>query len=313
MHNSVAMGINRLKKFPSVYYTLFIILAINIAMNPRILTARGLNNLFLQIMPTILCSIGQACVMLVGELDMSVGSTISLTTVLLALTMKSMGGWSVLLVVGAILAIGLLNGFLTGFVKLPGMVATLTMQMMAGGLALLLMPVPGGFIDIGFGNLFTGKIWIVPNSAILLLLALLAWPVIKKNKVGTNLYATGGNYYSAFVSGIPVRAAKLIAFVLCAVFSMLAGFIIAAKAMSGDSDIGTRYTTLSIAGAVLGGVSFQGGAAVMGRVAAGAVVISVLANILFFMGISSYVQYIVQGAILIIAVVASLLNKKSGS
>lgn len=310
MNKSLKSTFNFFKTFPAVYYTLIMVLVINIVMNPKILSERGINNLFLQIMPAVLCVMGQACAMLIGEMDLSVGSVVSLTTVILALTMKTMGPLlSILLVLAVTLVIGLINGALVGYLKLPGIVVTLTMQMMAGGIALMMLPVPGGYIDRGFGSFFTDNLWLIPNSALVLACVLLIWLFIRKHKLGTYLYATGGNYYSAYSSGIPVKEVKLSAFLLCALLSMLAGMLIAAKSLSGDADIGARYSTVSIAGAVLGGVSFLGGVAYMGRAVAGGIVITVLVNILFFMNISSYVQYIVQGVILIIAVIASLLNE----
>lgn len=297
-------------KIPTIYLTLFVVLFINGLMNPRMFTVRGINNLLLQVTPIILAVLAQAAVMLVGELDISIGGMVCLTTVLLAVTMEHLGWLSAPLVMVVLIIIGIITGFVVEHFRIGGIVVTLASSMIFLGLALLILPVPGGVIKPEFAKIFTGTSFSIPNSFLLLVIVLIIWGFIKRRPFGSNIYATGGNYFSAFASGIPVKKAKISAFVICAVLSGLSGMVLASKTMSGDANIAASYSITSIAGAVLGGVSFLGGIGQMSRAAAGAVVISLLVNILFFLRIESFWQYAVQGFILLIAVLMSQLNRK---
>lgn len=295
---------------PTIYITLFIVLLINGLMNHRMFTVRGLNNLFLQVTPIILAAMAQACVMLVNELDISIGAVISLTTVILAVTMEKIGWISLIVVMIIVILIGILNGFIVAHFRINGIVVTLATSMIFSGLALLILPIPGGVIKPQIAKIFTGISFSIPNSLILLVSVLILWKFIKNQPLGLNIYATGGNYFSAFASGISVKKSKIYAFVICAVLSCLSGVVLASKTMSGDANIAGSYSITSIAGAVLGGVSFTGGVGKMARVVAGAIVISILVNILFFLQVNSFWQYTVQGVILLVAVLMSQLNRK---
>lgn len=297
-------------KIPAIYLTLIAVIVLNGFMNPRMFTERGINNLLLQVMPMVLAAMAQASVMIVGELDISIGAVVGLSTVILAVTMGPLGWISVLLVMLVVVAIGLVTGFVVSYLNISGIVATLASSMIFTGLALLILPVPGGLIKAEYSKIFTGISFSLPNTLFMLIFLLLIWEHIKKYPMGVNIYATGGNYYSAFATGIPVKRAKMMAFVICAVLSGLSGMVLAAKTMSGDANIAMSYSITSIAAAVLGGVSFAGGVGHMGRVAAGAVVISILVNILFFLQVESFWQYAVQGIILLAAVCMSQLNRK---
>ncbi len=298
------------RKIPAIYLTLIVAIIINGLMNPRMFTERGINNLLLQVMPMVLAAMAQTSVMIVGELDISIGAVVGLSTVILAVTMGQLGWLSVLLVMLVVVAIGLVTGFVVAYFNISGIVATLSSSMIFSGLALLILPVPGGLITPGYSKFFTGVSFSVPNTLFMLIFLLLIWEYIKKRPMGINIYAAGGNYYSAFATGIPVKKAKMLAFVICAVLSGLSGMVLAAKTMSGDANIAISYSITSIAGAVLGGVSFAGGIGHMARAAAGAVVISILVNILFFLQVESFWQYAVQGIILLAAVCMSQLNRK---
>lgn len=288
---------------PAVYIPFLLLLCLNIWMNPNFLTPRGLNNFLLQIAPMALVVMAQTLAMLVRELDISIGSVVSLSTVLLATTMGQAGWVSLPLVVLAAVAIGAATGAVIAYWRVPGIVVTLATSMLWGGLALMIMPQPGGVVTGAFRRLIVSYSTYLPHTAVLLLAVLLLWKYVKKTALGQAIYATGGNPYSAFASGISTHRAKIAAFAGSALLASLAGLILAAKAGSGEATIGGTYTLASIAGAVLGGASFMGGIGSMRGAVGGAMVLSILVNILFFLGVSSFYEYIVQGAILLIAVI----------
>jgi ribose transport system permease protein len=300
----------RFGKINFVFLSAFIFLSINIVLNPRILTPRGINNLALQTVTIALAVMAQTLVVTVRELDMSIGAVISITTVVIGSTMGTIHFFSIplALLVGAVL--GFLSGAIVAWIKIPGIVVTLATSMIIAGLALVIMPQPGGTIDSLLYQVITGKVYNIPNSFSLLIFVLLIWKYIKKTKLGTSFYAVGGNPFSAFASGLSVEKTKVAAYMLSGVLAACAGIVVAGKTLTGDATIGNHYTMTSITGAVLGGASFLGGVSSMRGAIAGALTIGVLVNILFFLGLSSHYQSIAEGVILFSAVVIGLSQNK---
>lgn len=297
-------------RMPAIYFTLIIVVLLNVYLNPNLLSFRGFNNLILQILPTVLVVMAQTCVLLVRELDISVGGMVSFSSVMMAVFMASMGFYAIPFVLLITVLIGGLTGLLVAYLRIPGVVITLATSMMLSGMALIILPSPGGFIEPSLSHLIIGSKFLLPNSLLLLFVVLLLWKYLKLSPLGHSIYATGGNAYSTFASGININRAKVAAFMLSAVFCTLAGFVLIAKTMTGDASIGTSYTLTSIAGAVLGGASFLGGVGTMRGAIAGAAVIGILVNILFFLGVSSFYQYVVSGLILLIAVTLGLAKER---
>lgn len=299
-----------LRKVPLVYYTLAAILIVNACLNPKVLSLKGLNNMMVQMAPTIFAVMAQTCAILIGEINLAIDGIINLANVTLALTMESLGAFSIVLVI----LIGITAGWLIGLVvtklHVNSFITTLAFSMMLNGASLLLMPKPGGYVDSWFGSLVRGRGLGVPNLLILLVALLVLWRVFRAGRQGVHLYATGGNAYSAFASGIRTDRSKIIAYVLSGFLVAVASLVISGKTMSGDSTIGNFYPMNSIAGALLGGAAFSGGKGTMLGAAAGGMIIALLINILFFLNISSAYQYVVQALILFVSVLLSLAVRK---
>ena len=285
-------------------------LGANILLNPHILSLRGINILALQTVSIAFAVMAQTLVLIVRELDMSIGAMVSMTTVIVASTMGRFHLFSIVIALIAAAALGFFSGAIVAWVKIPGIVVTLAASMLIGGLALVIMPQPGGEIDELLGDLVNGQPLLIPNSLLLLLLALLVWNYVKNTRLGVSLFASGGNPFSAYASGLSVEQAKIAAYVGSGLLSALAGIIVAGKTMTGDATIGDPYTLNSITGTVLGGASFMGGIGTMRGAIAGAVIIGVLVNILFFLGLSSHYQNIAEGLILLAAVLIGLSSNK---
>ncbi len=307
---SVASASRALRaELPFAFVPAALCLGVSIALNPRILTLRGINNLSLQTTALIFVTMAQTLVVLVRELDMSVGAQIGLATAIIGTTTERLGAGSVVLALAAAVTAGLASGAVVVWLRVPGIVVTLASSMVVGGLALVVMPQSGGHVDPLLGQLVTGRPYGVPNSALLVLIVLLAWKYFKATPLGHSIYASGGNPYSAFASGLSVRRAKIAAYVGSGLLAGLAGVVVAGKTMTGDALIGEPYTLTSIASTVLGGASFLGGSGSMRGAAAGAVVMAVLVNIMFFLGVSTMYQYVAEGAILLVAVLVGVLNQ----
>jgi ribose transport system permease protein len=296
-----------------VYLSAFLFLGINIALNPRILTPRGINNVALQTVTIALAVMAQTMVITVRELDLSIGAVISMTTVIIGTTMGTIHGFSIPLALLSGAFLGFVSGSIVAWIKIPGIVVTLAMSMIIAGLALVIMPQPSGNIDSLLAQIITGKVLNFPNSLALLIFILLIWKYVKKTRLGTAFYAVGGNPFSAFASGLSVEQTKIAAYMISGVLAACAGIVVAGKTLTGDATIGDQYTMTSITGAVLGGASFLGGVSSMRGAVAGALTIGVLINILFFFGLSSHYQSIAEGVILFSAVVIGLSQNKGSS
>ena len=295
---------------PLAFVPAAIVLTVNIILNPRILTLRGINNLSLQLVTLALAVMAQTMVVIVREIDMSVGAMVCLTTVIVASTMGTLHMFSLLLAVLVAALFGLFAGLIVAYVRIPGIVVTLASSMIIGGLALVILPQPMGITEETLGNLVIRQPLLLPNSLLILFAVMLIWKFVKNSKIGNLIYATGGNPFSAFASGISVERARIAAYVGSAVLASIAGIVVAGKTMTGDATIGNPYTLSSIAGTVLGGASFMGGVGTMRGAVAGALVLGVLVNILFFLGVSSHYQDIAEGLILLAAVTLSVMANR---
>jgi ribose transport system permease protein len=156
-----------------------------------------------------------------------------------------------------------------------------------------------------------GNVLGVPTPVIIgLVVLLLVMLFMNRMPSGRNMYAVGGNIEAARVAGINVRKTVILAFVLCAVFAALAGMLLTARLGSGEASLGGSYVMLSIAAAVLGGTSLFGGEGVVWRVLLGVLFMGVLGNGMNLLHISSYIQEIVIGCVLIMAVGLERLREK---
>jgi len=299
---------------------LFVGLVVTFAiLEPRFLDPTNLTNVSRQSVFLLLIALGQMIVLINAQLDLSVGATVAFTSVIVATFTSSAGegGWSIviglLIALAAGLVIGLVNGAIVSFWKVPSFMATLGTTSILTGSALLITKgapvtgVPFSFRDVfGTGNVFGIPTPVIVGIGVLLLVMLF----MNRVPTGRNMYAIGGNAEAARVAGINVRRTVIVAFVLCSVFAALAGMLLTARLGSGEASLGGSYVMLSIAAAVLGGTSLFGGEGVAWRVLLGVLFMGVLGNGMNLLHISSYVQEIVIGCVLVMAVGLERLREK---
>lgn len=294
------------RDFFALYAVLAVFIVAYYGLSPSLLTIGTLSNLSMQIMPLVVVSMAQGVIMLTGSggPDLSIGSAVSLTTVVSAVTMTNSGIGilkAVLATLAVGVAIGLVNGSIVAYGRLPSIIVTLATMYLWQGIALLILSKPGGHIAAGFSN-WVNASSVVPAGVILIVAALIAWKYIENTSFGPAIYAVGDNAYGAFVSNIKTRRTRVLAYALAGAFVALAGIGLAGRTGTGDPNIGNPYLLNSITAAVIGGISFLGGQGkIMGTVIGG-IILGLLTNILFFSEISTFSQYIVQGVILILVV-----------
>jgi ribose/xylose/arabinose/galactoside ABC-type transport system permease subunit len=285
---------------------------------PRFVDGSNLLNIARQSVFLLLIAMGQMIVLINAQLDLSVGATVALTSVVVAsVTAASSGGpESVLLGVGAGVLlgalIGLLNGCVVAFWKVPSFMATLGSTSVLTGLALIISK---GAPIIGLPMIFSDALatsFVLGVPVPVLLGAVIAVGIgvfMARTQPGRNMYAIGGNRAAALVAGINVKKTVILAFILCSVLSSLAGILLTARVGSGEASLGASFVMLSIAAAVLGGTSLFGGEGVLWRVVLGVAFLGVLSNGMNLLHVSSYIQELVIGIVLIAAVAVERLRR----
>jgi len=276
---------------------------------PGILGLVGFSKFTQNWFPLALVTMAQALLMLNGGITLAIGPLVSLGAVIAAITMGGPLGTTggILAVAAAGLAIGAVIGMIVAYLRLPAIIVTLAGSFIITGIALLLLPRPGGFIPGWFSDLLAGH---MPVAFGLLVVVLIAWKLFLATPLGLGIYAAGDNPVGAFRSGVPVERVRVTAFAISGLLATLAGLFVAAQTGSGDPVIGGPMTLNSIAGAVLGGVGFLGGKGTMRGAVCGSLLLSVMINVMFFLGFPPVAQYVAQGLIIVGAVAIPELSSR---
>ena len=280
--------------------------------DPFFFSSFSLTTFVTDALPLVLVSIGQFAVILTSGIDLSVGSIVSIANTFVAVQMThsvgSMVGISLIVVLmGA--AVGLINGFVVQYGRIQPILVTLATMSIYAGIALLILPNPGGSVPAALTTTLTGTMGGLPMAVWILALLALLWWWAHRTRFVLHLLALGGDESAARMNGVRIGIVKVSAYGLSGVFSALAGLYLAAQTTSGDPNIGIPFTLLSIAAVVIGGVRLSGGRGSLLGVIAGALVLSILGGIMYFLGVSSYYQDLFQGLILLLAVALSSYRK----
>jgi ribose transport system permease protein len=261
-------------------------------------------------------SCGQTFVILTAGLDLSVGSTVALVSVIGAFAMRDIGiGGGVIVALAAGTAVGLINGLVVTRLKVFPFIATLAMLSIASGLALNLsagVPVTG--LPSSFADLAYDRVLGIPVPVVISLgLFLVSYLILRYMRWGRHLYAVGGNEEAARLSGIGVDQVKLAAYMYCGFSAAVASLILTARVASGQPTLGVSLPLESVAAVVLGGVSLFGGRGSVIGVAFGVAFVSILSNGLNLLNVSSYTQMMVIGGALILAVAIDQVLARRGT
>jgi len=287
-------------------------------LSPNFLTAQNLLNVARQSTFLAIVAMGQMLALLTGGFDLSVGKTLAITSVVGAMVMAAAKA-SFPDAVGVAIALGMLAGIgagtLVGIVNGVGIalfdvspfMMTLGTASISFGIALTLtsgVPVYG--MPDQFGNIFGfGQFLRLPTPVyVTALLFVVLYLVVNWTAMGRYFYAIGGNYKASVLSGINTRFHLFMAYVLCGLMAAIAGIILTARLETGEANIGASMPLDSIAACVIGGVSLRGGVGRLGSVVLGAVFIGLIQNGMDLARIESYLQEVVIGILLILAVIA---------
>lgn len=290
----------------------------------------GVNNLLsiLRSMAIIgVAAFGMTMVIIGGEIDLSIGSTIGLSAVLTAWVAKNLQGaigpdWAVIIgMVVAILAaalVGLLNGFVRVRFNIPTFIITLAMLNVLYGLAAILsagFPITISapwFNTIGAGRILkTGNFAGLPVASIWLVLAFLVVHVVmNRTRFGREVYAVGGNQEASRLSGVNIAKVKIVTLIVSQVTAAFSGIILASQVLSGSPQFGRGYETDVISAVIIGGASLSGG---MGKTTGtffGILFLGVILNGMTLLGVDDYVKYVVRGTLILLAVILNTIQTK---
>lgn len=298
----------------SLIFLLLLFLITGIA-EPEFLSYSNIISCFNTATMYTLLAIGIAFVIMTGEIDVSIGSTLGLSAAMTGLIAKQDGSIAVMLlaVVATGAVIGLINGVGVAYFGVPSLIFTLGTNSVVRGMIYILSDGRtvenfGGSLA-SYGNL-TLFAEITLYYAIAILLVAVPHIVLTKTKKGKYFIAVGDNAGGANLVGISVTGTKLLAYVLCGVFAGLGGFVFASKYGQVMTVAGNGYEMTAIAACVLGGISLSGGLGNMVGAAIGAVIMSSISRLLVFIGLPSTYDNTITGIMLIVIVVVDALTQR---
>jgi ribose transport system permease protein len=254
-------------------------------------------------LPLVFVAIGQSLVVITGGIDLSVGGIVSLCVAVTATTVDGPGpaSFGMLLVIVALGAVcGAVNGLIVARGRIAPILTTLATLSIFSGLALRVLPVPGGSIPTPVRMVLTNPN--VPTGLIWLGLAVAGWLALRRTRFGMRVYAIGSDETSARAVGVPVAWVKVGVYALSGLFSGLAAVFYVSTTTSGDANAGAPFILTSIASVVVGGVAFSGGRGSALGAVAGAMALTLVIDVLFFAGIDPLYQSLFQGLFLVVAV-----------
>ena len=286
-------------------------------LSSKFLTGQNLINVARQSVYLVLVSMGQMLALVTGGFDLSVGTAIALTSVVSAMGMVWLSGifpdaiWLAILLgaclgFGAALMVGLVNGIGVAYFDVSPFIMTLGVSSVGAGFALFLtggVPVSG--LPFAFADTFGfGRLWGIPVPVIIAVICIIImWVLMARTRLGTQIYAVGGNIKAAHLSAINTKRTLLLAYMICALIASLTGLLLTARVESGEANLGGSIALESIAACVIAGVSLRGGIGRVENVVLGAFFIVLVQNGMNLAQVSSYMQMVLLGALLILAVI----------
>jgi ribose transport system permease protein len=283
---------------------------INLFLQPNMFAKETLNSNMRVFLPIILMAVGQAIVILGGGIDISVGGIVSIVNTVLA-TRVGLNGtpeemWKfvfVSLLIG--LLAGVINGFFIAYLRLQPIITTYATSFLYAGLALFILPNPGGGIPGPIAALYRSSTPLnLPLAFYVIILILLIWLYLSSTRYGKFLYAVGGKAEAAYETAVPVTMVRFGTYVISGLMAALSGIAITMLSGSGNADIGGPMTLNSITAVVIGGNALSGGiGGVLGPVM-GAITLGIIQNIISFARIDTWWETLVKAIIIVVALAA---------
>lgn len=283
---------------------LLVMFAVYASRDTSALTVFGFGNLVNNAVVLAVAAAGLTLVVLSGELDLSGSGVVAIANVAVATTstgaLGSLGSLAVVLAAG--LAVGCINGCLVTLFGLQSLAVTIGSLIVCQGLALIILPAPGGEVADAIASGLTGELAGVPVAALIVAGVAAAWLVLKHTRQGIALYAVGDDAGAARLSGLDVRRTRFFAFAAAGVLYGIAGYLFSAEIGSGDPRVSDSFLLYMFASVAIGGTSLVGGrGGVIGSLI-GAGILTVMQKMLFALGVAEFYTNIFNGLIMIVAI-----------
>ncbi|WP_298750156.1 ABC transporter permease [uncultured Serinicoccus sp.] len=307
----------RLKALDTGRYSIFLILGAVVVvasfLSENFMTTNNVTNVLRQVAVITILAYGAMTLIIAGMIDLSAGAVMAFAGVVSVIVYKDTSSMLLAILAGIVVGVAcnLVNAFLVATLRTPAFIVTLGMMMIARGAVLQLTQGQnvlqlGDFVVLGQGSL--GPIPL--PTLFLVIITVIVWYLMSQTRYGRSLYAVGGNEEAARAAGIAVERVKYQAFIVNGVLVGFAGVIFMARVNAGLPNAGVGYELQAITAPIIGGTSFSGGIGTTAGTLAGALIVGVLGNIMNLTGVGSYVQQIVMGVIIAVAVAYDVWSKR---
>ena len=297
---------------PALFALVLLVLSlvINLILQPNMFARETLNSNMRVFLPIILMAIGQAIVILGGGIDISVGGIVSIVNTVLATRVGLQGSpeemWKyifVSLLIG--LLAGAINGFFIAYLRLQPIITTYATSFLYAGMALFILPNPGGGIPAPIAALYRDSTPLrLPLAFYVIAIFLLIWLYIGSTRYGRFLFAVGGKAEAAYETAVPVTLVQFSTYVISGLMAAFSGIAITMLSGSGNADIGNPMTLNSITAVVIGGNAMSGGVGGVVGPVMGAITLGIIQNIISFANVNTWWETLVKATIIVVALAA---------
>lgn len=300
--------------FPIILF--FVVLAVNYSLQDSLFETRVINGNLRNWFPLLLLAAGQTIVIIGGGIDLSVGSMVSMINALLVGRLLVIDSTPDQVLLGAVIAcgagmlVGAVNGFCVAYLRLQPIVTTYATSFIFGGIALYLLPRPGGAIPADLARTYRSTIPLpgggevpaeIPLVVFLMLAVVIFWLLFRNTRFGQYLFASGSQPSAAYASGVPVNFVRFMTYVLSGLFAAIAAIALTISVSTGNPRIGDAMTLNSIVAVVLGGTRLSGGQGGIVGTLLGVLILGTIRNIISFANVPTWSQTLVDAVIIILA------------
>jgi inositol transport system permease protein len=300
----------------SILVVLVVVFLLSCLLNRNFLSVINLTNILQQNAVVVILAFGETMLIISGLIDLSSGAVLAFSGVFGIFIYKLTGNILCAFSIGILLgvAFNVISGILVSVYKTPPFIATLAITTIARGCVLLFTHGQdiyqiGGFVIFG-----QGRVGFMPVPAVFMIIMLIiTWYILNHTRFGRSLYAIGGNEEAANASGIKVNQTKFFCYVINGALVGLAGIIFMSRLNAGIPNSGSGYEMEALTAAIIGGTSFSGGVGTAIGTLAGAFIVGIINNIMNLIGVDSYLQQVIKGIIIALAVILDIRSKNKRS
>lgn len=285
---------------------LLVTIGLNFYLQDNFFRQRVINGNLRVMLPLMILAAGQAMVIIAGGIDLSVGAIVSLVNAVLVTLItpeSAAGGVALAILVGAGVgaAAGAINGACVAFLRLQPIVTTYATSFLFAGVALAILPRPGGSLPRALTRFYRDTPLGIPTTAYAIVALLLVWLLIRRTRFGQYLYAVGGDAAAARASGVRVAAIRFGSYVAMGLFAAMSALALTLSTGSGNARIGDGMTLPSIVAVVLGGTRLAGGQGGVVGAVIGVAILTLIRNLITFANVPTWYQTLVDALIILAA------------